>query len=230
MTADMAFEGLILSRDAGLFTVVDRLLRQLSISTSVCFSTAKASGQFKDGKTDLLIIDCDVEDWSPLLETVWKTKTSQKPTVVAVTSIDRRVPGAHIVVRKPITNEVGAMYLKAAYQRMLHDYRQYARFALMTPVIAADDIQRSLAITITDIGERGIGISSKEQISVGTQLKFNLRLPAVSREISVEARVLWTREYGRCGGEFIRIPPVDVMILRAWLKDRIRIKKPLVEA
>jgi len=64
---------------------------------------------------------------------------------------------------------------------------------------------------------------------VGTVLRFRLQLPAAPREILVEARVLWAREYGRSGCEFVRVPPVDTMVLQDWLKGRIRVKKPLIE-
>lgn len=229
MTADMAFEGLIVSHDAGLYSVFDRVLRQLSISTNICLSASKACNQLKQGSTDLLVIDCDGQDWPEVMDRVWKSRSTKKPTVVAITRKEDRVPGAHVVLKRPVTVESGALSLKAAYHRMLHDYRQHARFALMTPVIATNAEERSLPVTITDIGDRGVGISSKEPLEVGTILRFRLQLAGASKEILVEARVLWTREYGRCGCEFVRIPPVDAMTLHDWLKNKIRVKKPLIE-
>ncbi len=229
MTADMAFEGLIVSHDAGLYSVFDRVLRQLSISTNICLSASKACNQLTQGSTDLLVIDCDGEDWSEVMDRVWKSRTTKKPTVVAITRKEDRVPGAHVVLKKPVSMESGALSLKAAYHRMLHDYRQHARFALMTPVIATDADEKTVPVTITDIGDRGVGISSKEQLAVGTILRFRLQLQGAPREIVVEARVLWTREYGRCGCDFVHIPPVDTMLLHDWLKSRIRVKKPLIE-
>lgn len=229
MTADMAFEGLIVSHDAGLYSVFDRVLRQLSISTNICLSAAKACHQLNQGSTDLLVIDCDGEDWSEVLDKVWRSKASKKPTVVAITRKDGRVPGAHLVLKKPVTVESGAQSLKAAYHRMVHDYRQHARYALMMPVVAIDATEQPLPITITDIGDRGVGISSKTSLPVGTVLRFRLKLPEAPREIVLEARVLWTREYGRCGCEFLRIPPIDTMMLHDWLKSRVRVKKPLIE-
>jgi len=54
-------------------------------------------------------------------------------------------------------------------------------------------------------------------------------LPGARREVLVNVRVLWTRDYGRIGCEFVRIPPVDLIVLHDWLKERSRVKKPLVE-
>ena len=147
MTADMAFEGLIVSHDAGLYSVFDRVLRQLSISTNICLSASKACNQLQQGSTDLLVIDCDGQDWSEVLDRVWKSKSTKKPTVVAITRKEDRVPGAHVVLKKPVTVESGALSLKAAYHRMLHDYRRHARFALMTPVIATDAEEKTVPVT-----------------------------------------------------------------------------------
>jgi hypothetical protein len=229
MTPDMAFEGLIVSQDAGLFRIVDRLLKQLSISTNVCLSATKACTEISQGNTDLLVVDCETGDWPELLGEVWKSTVSKKPTVVAITSSDQRVPGAHLILKKPVTDEVGAMSFKAAYHRMLHDYRRHARHALMLPVTAVDDSERALKILITDIGDGGVGISTREEVLVGTALRFDVRLPMTSRELHLEARVLWKREYGRFGCEFVRIPPVDLMLLHDWLKSKLKVKKPLVE-
>ena len=229
MTADMTFEGLIVSHDAGIFRVMDRTLRQLSISASVCLGGSKARNHLTKHRTDLLVLDCDMNDWTEVMDEVWKSTRSKKPTVVAISRTQTRVPGAHVVVKKPITDEGAAESLKAAYHRMLHDYRRHARHAVMMPVVATDEKQGSVSIMVTDIGDGGLGISTKEPLAIGKELGLRLKLPRLHREIFLEVRVLWIREYGRAGCEFVRIPPVDATVLNEWLKSRIRVKKPLVE-
>jgi hypothetical protein len=55
-----------------------------------------------------------------------------------------------------------------------------------------------------------------------------LLLPGTAKEISIQARVLWTAQCGAVGCKFVRIPPVDLDILQDWLKARTRVKKPLI--
>jgi len=55
-----------------------------------------------------------------------------------------------------------------------------------------------------------------------------MRLPELENEISIQARVLWTRPYGAAGCEFVQVPPFDMHLLHAWLESRYRIKKPLI--
>jgi len=60
-------------------------------------------------------------------------------------------------------------------------------------------------------------------------LSLRLLLPGTERAIYVQARIRWTRDYGAAGCEFLRIPPVDLNILRDWLRSKNQIKKPVVE-
>jgi hypothetical protein len=227
MTSEMAFECLLVSRDPSVVCTMNRLLGNLSISTNLCVSSSKAFDQLREGCTDLIIIDWE-DDSADLLHRIHKSVRWQKPTVVAVSSQDCPVPGAHVVLRKPVTEASGAMSLKAAYSRMLYDYRRHARYALMSSVQATNEDNRSVDVTITDIGDGGVGLSSKEEFAVGDVLCFRLLLPGTPRPIYIEARVLWTRNYGASGCEYLRIPPVDLNILDDWLRSKAQIKRPLV--
>jgi hypothetical protein len=92
-----------------------------------------------------------------------------------------------------------------------------------------DETNRTVPVTITDIGDGGVGLGTKEELIIGDILSFRLLLPGVNRDIYIQVRVLWTREYGAVGCEFLRIPPVDLGILRDWLKRKSQIKKPVIE-
>jgi hypothetical protein len=228
MTADMAFECLLVTHDQGVFGTLSRILRDLSISTDVCLSSSKALNLLAKSSADLIVIDWE-DASSELLDQIWKSGIWQKLTVVAISSRERCLPGVHVVIKKPLTDESGRKSLKVAYSRMLLDYRRHARYVLMAPVIVTDDRNRNVAATVTDIGEGGIGLRGKEEFSIGDALSFRFLLPGASREIYIQARILWTRDFGRVGCEFLRIPPVDLDILHDWLKHKVRVKKPLTQ-
>jgi len=229
MTPDMAFECLLVTRDATVFSTVSRILRDLSICTDVCLSSSKAVTLLDKGSTDLLVVDWEEDTSSELLHEIWKSGNWQKPTVVAISSLDRGLPGVHVVLKKPLTDESSRKSLRFAYSIMLHDYRRHARYALMTSVTARDDRDRTVPVTVMDIGDGGVGLRSEQEFVVGAVLSFPLRLPDEKRDIHIQARVLWTGELGRVGCEFLRVPPVDLNILHDWLKLNIKVKKPLTE-
>jgi len=228
MTSEMEFECLLISRDPSVVCMMNKLLGNLSISTNLCLSSSRAFDQLSEGTTDLIIVDWE-DDSAHLLHRIQKAGWWQKPTILAVSSGDYPVPGVHVLVRKPITEASVAKSLKAAYSRMLYDHRRHARYALMNSVQATDQKKRSVEVTIIDIGDGGVGLTSREEFAIGDVLSFHLLLPGANRPIFIEARIQWARNYGAAGCEYVRIPPVDLNILHDWLKSKTQIKKPLVE-
>jgi len=225
----MAFECLLVSRDPNVVCPVNHTLDDLSIATRVCLSPSKARQELAGGTADLVVIDWD--DAGPaceLLADIHKTDIIRKKTVVAVSDYDRAIPGIHLLLTKPVTAESSMKCLKNAYARMLHDYRRHARFAVMIPVIATGKDNQLFPITVTNIGDGGVGLSTREPLAPGDLVSFRILLPDARRAIYIEARVVWAREYGAAGCEFVRIPPVDLDILNSFLRDKCEIKKPIL--
>jgi Tfp pilus assembly protein PilZ len=228
MTPEMTFECLLLSQDPAVFCTMDRILQDFSIRTNVCSNSSRVASLLAEGNTDLIVIDLQREDSSEIMQQICQSRTGQKPTVLAVSAMDCAIPGVHVVLRKPVTPESGTKSLKAAYSRMLQDYRKHTRFAVMTPVLASDESNRTLSVIVTNIGEGGVGLTTKKKLAVGSILSFLVPLPGLGSEIHVQARVLWTRPYGAAGCEFGSIAPGDLQVLHAWLESRYRFKKPLI--
>jgi hypothetical protein len=95
----------------------------------------------------------------------------------------------------------------------------------MMPLTATDEANQTVTLTVTDIGDGGVGLNTKAQLTIGQILSIRLLLPGLKRDIYMQVRVLWTRGYGAAGCEFLRIPPVDSDILHDWLKGKSQIKK-----
>ena len=49
-----------------------------------------------------------------------------------------------------------------AYARMLQDHRLHVRYTLMMSLTVTDETNRTVPVTITDIGDGGVGLSTKE--------------------------------------------------------------------
>ena len=227
MTPDMAFECLLVSSDPKVVSTLNHVLDNLSICTRHCLTPSRALDVLREGSTDLVVIDCDENDSaSAVLNEI--PCGARKQTVVAVSSFDRPIRGSDFVLRKPVTPESGAQSFRQVYSWMVRDFRRHVRYALMISVIARDGNNRLLPVTITNIGDGGVGLSAHEEIAVGDVLSFCLPLPGARRAIHIEARILWTRDYGISGGEFVRIPPADLDILHDWLKLKCPIRKPLI--
>ena len=228
MTPEMSFECVLVSNDPAVLKTMDPLLRSFSIQTSVCPNLSKVGELLNEGDTDLIVIDLESASYAELQYQTRRAQARQKPTVLGVSAMDRAVQGVHVVLPKPVTEESGLRSLKTAYSRMLRDFRKHTRFALMAPVLATDEDNGTFRLTITNIGAGGVGIATNEKIAIGTTLAFSVGLPGLDNTISIRARVLWARQYGVAGCEFVYMPPFDTQLLHAWLDSRYRIKKPLI--
>lgn len=224
----MTFECLLVSHDPAVFGTIDRILQDFCIHTNVCSNPSRAADLLAEGSTDLIVIDMEDEDSSELMHLVSKSRMLQKPTILAVSTVDCAMPGVHVILRKPVTPESGTKSVKTAYSRMVRDHRKHTRFALMTPVLATDENNRTVPVTVTNIGEGGVGLTTKERLEIGSIVSFRVPLPGLGSPIHIQARVLWTRTYGIVGCEFVHISQVDLMVLLAWLESKYRFKKPLI--
>jgi hypothetical protein len=230
MTPDLAFECLLVSHDPAVYSTVDRVLRNFSINVNYCLSSSKASQAVSEKDHDLVVVDWEGPASSDLLYAIWESRNKKQPTILAISDEAQSITGAHLVLRKPFTTQSATASLKTAYSRMLLDHRLNARFPLMTRVSVRNESGQCFPATITDIGEGGVGLISKEQLNVGDLLWFSVQLPDVSADINIHARVVWTRSYGAAGCQIIIMPPVDRDLFRDWLKSKVRVKKPLISA
>jgi hypothetical protein len=228
MTSEMAFECVLASRDPEVLRTINRALLDLAIRTRICFHPSQAQRAIAGGGTDLVVIDLADEQSLELLREIWKLGLKRKPTIVGIAGSDRSISSVHIKLGKPVTPYSSLKALREAYSRMVLDYRRHARTALMLSLTATDDHSREVPITVMDIGYGGVGLRVRHELHIGQVLSFPLVLPGRKKAIHIEARVLWKRDFGTAGCEFVRIPPVDLSILHDWLKEKIVIKQTAV--
>jgi hypothetical protein len=228
MTPEMVFDCLLVSHDPAVVCILDPILQDLSMSTSVCPDAAKASDILRQVSTDLIVVDLDNEDSTELVNRLGRSELHQKPTVLGVSATDRALPGVHVLLRKPFNQQSGMNSLRRAYSRMVQDFRKHTRFALMTSVVARDENDSRISIMVTNIGQGGLGFTAKTKIESGTILSMRIPLSGLGNHIDVRARVLWNRDYGAAGCEFVHLSDFDGQLLRAWLESKYRIKKPLI--
>ena len=176
MTPDMAFECLLVSQDSGVVSIMNKLLSDLAISTSVCPTPARAFDRLLEGGTDLVIMDWQ-NGSTELLQHITRSGGLRKPAVMVVSDIPNAVSGTHSLLHKPITEQSGVQSLKKVYSKLLQDYRQHKRCVLRSSLIAKNQYGRAVPITVTDVGEGGLGLNTEEFLSRGDLLSFVMLLP-----------------------------------------------------
>lgn len=86
MTAEMAFECLLVTPDPSVFHTMEGILQDLSIVTKVCAYPSNATKMLDEGSTDLIVIDLEAEKSTEFLDQI-ACRTRQKPTVLAVSEL-----------------------------------------------------------------------------------------------------------------------------------------------
>jgi hypothetical protein len=226
VTPDMSLECLLVSRDAGVISVLKACLDNLSISTNICSNSSTAFDQFTRGNPELVIVDWK-EDSPEFLSRIRKAQGWREPTILVISPNDSLVSDADVLVCHPVTSESGAKALKAAYMRMLYRRRRHTRYPLISTVRATDENDHSVDVTITNIGDGGLGLNARQEFIVGNRLSLRLLLPGTDKPVQIQVRVQWTRTYGALGCEFLHIPTADLHILHDWLSEKDTVKKPV---
>jgi hypothetical protein len=229
MTSDMAFDCLLVSRDPQVVGMTERILRSLSVCTTICLRASTVADRLAERSAELLVIDLEGDETHAVLSDSLPHACGQwKPIVVAVTAFGEPRQNAHVVVRKPLTLESATQSLKLAYSKMLVDYRRHTRYPIMISSIAMDMNNRAVRVVVTDIGYGGLGLRTTHPLAIGDVLACRFSLPDVKRTIDLHARVLWTRPDGVAGCDFFRIRPPVLCTLLDWLDSRNPIKAPSI--
>ena len=228
MTPDMSFECLLVTQDAAVVSTMNRLLTEFSISTNVCGHPAEAASLLSGKSVDLLVLDFQDDDHcKDLLKKVASSVIARKTTVLALSHEDRFIHHVDLVVQKPLWADSAARNLRLAYTKMMQDHRQRGRVSLMKSIIATDRDEKPVALTVTDIGYNGAGFRTRQPLAVDDLLTLNLPLPGIHELLEVKIRVLWTRDYGAAGGEFVHLSPATAAILHEWVRRASAVKEPL---
>jgi len=237
MTSDLAFECLLVSQNIDLLRTMNRLLELLSIQTRVCMTAWRALELLPTSNADLIVLDWDqdADSGSELLRTIWNSTNQRKPTIMAVSAEKKPIIGAHAIIPKPVTPESAAKLLGMAYSKMLFDHRQHARYSLSVSVIATDHAKHERPVTITDIGQCGVGLRTRGELRIGDILSFDLQLPDARKAIHLQARVIWSRQDRDAhtftsGCDLVRMPPVDAVVLDEWCRAKFKVKSPVTKA
>ncbi|HKB98612.1 MAG TPA: PilZ domain-containing protein [Terriglobales bacterium] len=228
MTPDMKFEGLLLSPDVQVLRGMSDIMEDLSIDIDVCMHPSRAVDVLGKRDLDLLVVDWKDDSSSDVVRTV-RNGACRKTTIAAL--VDRHIggdlaiqAGAHAVIEKPLSGYSKYKFLTLVYSRMVAERRHSHRYAVQWLVAAKNQNDRPVALTMTDISETGIGLSSTAKVLVGDLLKLRVSLSGANQIIQFETRVVWTLPGNVAGAEFVNISVADSDVLHKWLQQQCHVE------
>ena len=220
----MTLSSMVVSRDWREISVLECILAGLHMEVSVEAEPQRAFERLSHSKIDALIVDCDLNGSSQLLEQLEASERqfNTVPLVImgkrqGMTGLDRG--GAIFAFEKPISVEQAVRTLSAARCMILDGRLRYLRIGLEVPIsLRAKDGNLSEAHLI-NLSQGGMRIYTDQPIDAGA-LQISCELPGALVALDAEAEIVWHDDSGNIGVRFVKVPVQHQKALQLWLAQQ----------
>ena len=220
----MNLSSMVVSRDWPEVSVLECILGGMQITVDVEPRPERARAKLAKSKIDALIVDCDLEGGSSVLESAF---TGKIPNSIAVamsgssSKLSRPGSGGQLTLRKPISVEQAVVTMSAARNQILNWRLRYHRSALNLPASLLADNKR-IDASLLNLSQGGAGVKLKRALPENSELRLNFALPSAAGKIPVQvcAEVAWMDKRGNAGIRFTSIPAPMKKDLQLWLEQQ----------
>ena len=222
------FVALLVSDDPGSLAIV-RVLEDYGVKVKIVVSAKSAEPLINTTKFDLGIFDHDLPD---ALSLALKRGVSANPKMIfALVRNNSQVKDlqgkrVHFLMQKPLSTDLFARSLRAAYGTMLRERRITFRHPVQirpaqSLLINEEGNQSLKSPLILDISQTGLCIQTQEILQQGANMQIDFHLPEIKDLIHTTGSVMWTRASGRTGIRFTKMPTAEQKHLIAWLDSKL---------
>jgi DNA-binding response OmpR family regulator len=220
--ARMEMRSLLLSQDTELIDVLQRALGDLGIAVELHSTAERAGEDVREHKFDAVIVDCEIQGATELLETVRKTSANAHSLTFAIVNSDTGLPaafqmGASLALQKPITVDRARSSLREAYGLIMQERRRYFRYPVNTAVQISPDERTVIRGTAINLSEGGISLKSEGELELNAIVKLRYYLPGIKGELEMKGVVVWKDPMGRTGVRFETPSGNMLQQLSEWL-------------
>ncbi len=222
MNQQIQLDGLLLTRDQQVLSVMNQILGSFSIDTEVCGEIDSALDAVAHRRLDTVIVDWDgVEDPTRIVRAARKSSPNSNATIVALVNEGSEthalLVGANFMILKPANLDHANRCMRAAYGTMLQNRRRAARVpadvSAIVRVVEAGEIEAR----ISDLSIGGLALQCRTQLQVNQEVFVQFSLPDTTDVIHITGRVVNANVSRRSGVRFSFVPEGDVNLLEKWL-------------
>ena len=226
------FSALLLLTEQRSTGAVQKVLQDYGITVYPAASVLDAAQLLRSRRLDLLLFDYDLP-WADQLACLAPT-TSWRGVSIAMSSLGRRYASGsrrvHFTLSKPVTADLLARALKAAYTNMAHQriatYRHNVPARLVAGTLNHRGWQRTLhQVSVLNLSQTGLCLNAAEPLPHGAALSMSLTLPESSYSIHATGSIVWSHSNGRTGVAFDRATGPEIRKfqehLNAWLPPEL---------
>jgi PilZ domain len=221
MKERIQLDGLLLTKDIQVVSVMNPIMGSFAIETEVCGEIDSALDAVTHRRLDTLIVDWDgVHDPTRVVRAARKSSPNSNATIVAMVNAGSEthalLVGANFMILKPADFDHANRCMRAAYGTMLQNRRRSARVSVDIPVIARVVDMGAIDARISDLSVGGLALQCKQTLQMDQEVLAQFALPGISGIIHVTGKVV-NAKGSRAGVRFSYVPEEDLILLENWL-------------
>jgi hypothetical protein len=222
MTEQIHLDGLLLTKDEQVVSVMNQILGSFAIDTQVCGEIDSALDAVNHRRLDTVIVDWDgITDPTRVVRAARKSSPNSNSTIVAMVNAGSEthalLVGANFMILKPADLDHANRCMRAAYGTMLQNRRRAARVSVDLPVVARVVDIGGIDARISDLSVGGIALQCKQPLQLNQEILAQFSLPGYPNVIHVTGKVVNANATGRAGLRFSYVPEGDLNLLENWL-------------
>lgn len=222
------FSALLLSRDALPLDAVKKVFEEYGVEIHTVRTAEEANQLIRGTRFDLAICDYDVPGAPELSCLDSYTKWGGITMVVLRDAKIHKTQGKriHFTVPKPVTADLLARGLKAAYASMAkHRFATYRHTLALRPLsgtLVYHGAQRPLdQATVLNISQTGLCLAAPAKLPPGAVVNVSFALPESERRVHVAGTIVWSDVSGKTGVRFHHLPSQEQKLLQERLRARL---------
>jgi ActR/RegA family two-component response regulator len=227
MKQHIRLDGLLVSGDSQVLSVMNRILENFAIDSEVCSEFGSAIDAVTHRRFDTVIVDwAGTQNPIRVVNGARKSTPNGNTTIVAMVGESYEMKaallaGAHFIINKPTSLSNVRECMRAAYGTMLQQRRRAARCPVDIPVIATVAELGRLDANIADVSVGGLALRCNQALQINWTVSLEFLLPGSNDLVHVVGKVVNAMGPGRCGLRFSFVPEEDFSLLVVWLATEL---------
>lgn len=222
MKERIQLDGLLLTRDTQVVSVMNPIMGSFAIDTEVCSEIDSALDAVTHRRLDTVIVDWDgVSDPTRVVRAARKSSPNSNSTIVAMVNAGSEthalLVGANFMILKPADFDHANRCMRAAYGTMLQNRRRAARVSVDLPAVVRVVDLGGIEARISDISVGGIALQCKQALQINQEVLAQFSLSGIAGLVHITGRVVNSNSAGRAGIRFSFVPEEDLNMLESWL-------------
>src|SRR5271154_4769601 len=171
MSERIQLDGLLLTKDMNVVSVMNRILGSFAIDTEVCAEIDSALDAVTHRRLDAVIVDWDgVDDPTRVVRAARKSSPNSNSTIVAMVNAGSEthalLVGANFMILKPADFDHANRCMRAAYGTMLQNRRRAARVAVDLPAVVRVVGVGGIQAKISDLSVGGLALQCNQPLQI----------------------------------------------------------------